>query len=197
MMAMKALNPDLQLDRRLELRLWREATSIYMTTGHGGCGPYGLAAAAHKRGFQVEVFVKQRGVFLSDSVRNPDKKEVMRIVEEDFLERLRDYAVPIHQRIIKFGEVQDLFAAGGIPIVLISSWRIYEHRAPHWVVITGFEQRFIYVHDPFVDADEGESVSDCINMPIARREFERMARYGRSGQSAVVILWPAMGGPGS
>jgi len=33
-------------------------------------------------------------------------------------------------------------------------------------------------------------VSDSINMPIARTEFERMARYGRSGQQAVLVLWP-------
>lgn len=46
MMAMKALCPGLSLDRSLELRLWREATTIFMTSGHGGCGPYGLALAA-------------------------------------------------------------------------------------------------------------------------------------------------------
>ena len=26
-----------------ELEIWREATTIYMTSGHGGCGPYGLS----------------------------------------------------------------------------------------------------------------------------------------------------------
>ncbi|MCC9000955.1 MAG: GNAT family N-acetyltransferase/peptidase C39 family protein, partial [Candidatus Contendobacter sp.] len=41
MMAMKALDPTIELNRSLELRLWREATTIFMTSGHGGCGPYG------------------------------------------------------------------------------------------------------------------------------------------------------------
>jgi len=190
MMAMKALNRGLRLDRTLELRLWREATSIFMAAGHGGCGPFGLALAANRRGNTVELFVKQRGVFLVDTVRDPDKKEVMRVVEEDFLDRIREHGIPHHNRPARFAEVQELFAAGGIPLVLISSWRIYEERMPHWVVITGFEQRFIYVHDPFVDIEEGETVSDCVNMPIARSEFERMARYGRSGQRAVVVIWP-------
>jgi len=188
MMAMRALDPASPLQRRLELRLWREATSIFMTSGHGGCGPYGLSLAAHKRGFRVELFVKQRGGFLIDTVRHPDKREVMRVVEEDFLDRIREIGLPLHQRAIGFREVQEQFQDGGIPLVLISSWRIYEERAPHWVVITGFEERFIYVHDPFVDSDEGETVADCVNMPIARSEFERMARYGRSGQRAVLVL---------
>ena len=193
MMAMKALDPSLRLDRRLELRLWRESTSIFMTSGHGGCGPFGLAVAVHDHGFDVELFVKQRGVFLADSVRNPAKKEVIRIVEEDYLDRIKDLGLKLHHRPARFPEVQKLFEAGGIPLVLISSWRIYQERFPHWVVITGFEERFIYTHDPFVDVGEGETVADCINMPIARGEFERMARYGRSGQRAVLVVWPRRG----
>jgi len=156
----------------------------------GGCGPFGLAVAAHDHGFDAELFVKQRGVFLADSVRSPAKKEVIRIVEEDYLDRIRDLGLRLHRRSASFPEVQELFEAGGIPLVLISSWRIYEERFPHWLVITGFEERFIYAHDPFVDHSEGEAVSDSINMPIARTEFERMARYGRSGQQAVLVLWP-------
>lgn len=190
MMAMKALDGSLRLDRRLELRLWREATSIFMASGHGGCGPFGLALSADRRGFGAELFVKQRGVFLVDTVRDPDKKEVMRVVEEDFLDRIRELDLPLHHRAARFTEVQELFNAGGIPLVLISSWRIYQERFPHWVVITGFEERFIYVHDPFVDVEQGRAVADGINMPIARSEFETMARYGRSGQRAVLVVWP-------
>jgi len=190
MMAMKAIDGTLRIDRRLELRLWREATSIFMASGHGGCGPFGLALSAHRRGFGAELFVKQRGVFLVDTVRDPDKKEVMRLVEEDFLDRIRELDLPLHHRAARFSEVQELFDAGGIPLVLISSWRIYQERFPHWVVITGFEERFIYVHDPYVDVGQAETVADRINMPIARSEFEAMARFGRSGQRAVLVVWP-------
>jgi len=38
MMAMKALRPSLALSRRDELRLWRESTTLFMTSGHSGCG---------------------------------------------------------------------------------------------------------------------------------------------------------------
>ncbi|HYQ72754.1 MAG TPA: peptidase C39 family protein, partial [Gammaproteobacteria bacterium] len=34
-----------------ELQIWREATTIFMTSGHGGCHPLGLALAAQQRGF--------------------------------------------------------------------------------------------------------------------------------------------------
>lgn len=190
MMAMKALDPKLHLDRRLELRLWRESTSIYMTSGHGGCSPYGLALAADTRHFKVELFVKQPGTFLVDTVRNPAKKEVMRVVEEDYLEGLRHRRVSISRMPIGLDALQTQFNLGAIPVLLISSWRIYQTRAPHWVVVTGFDDRFVYVHDPFVDEEEDETIADCIAMPIARAELERMARFGRTGQQAVVLVSP-------
>ena len=66
MMAMGALDPAIELNRRLELRLWRESTTVFMTSGHGGCGPFGLALAAHHRGFEVEVYVNDEGALFID-----------------------------------------------------------------------------------------------------------------------------------
>ena len=74
MMAMKALDKRLKLDRRLELRLWREATTIFMTSGHGGCGPHGLALAAWRRGFAVDLFVNDERPPFLDTVRDREKK---------------------------------------------------------------------------------------------------------------------------
>jgi ribosomal protein S18 acetylase RimI-like enzyme len=189
MMAMKALDPTLELNRRLELRLWREATTIFMTSGHGGCGPYGLALSAYRRGFDLEIHVNEDGVFLIDSVRSPEKKEVMRLVQEDWVEELRQLPVVMRRGSLGVEELRRKFETGGIPLVLISSYRIYGERFPHWVVITGFDDHYIYVHDPLVNTEEGETVADSVNMPISHREFQRMARYGKAGQKAVLILY--------
>lgn len=189
MMAMKALDPTIELNRKLELRLWREATTIFMTSGHGGCGPYGLALSAHRRGFGLEIHVNEDNVFLVDSVRSPEKKEVMRLVQEDWIEELRQLPVVLRRGSLGVDELRQKFEAGGIALVLISSYRIYGERFPHWVVVTGFDDHYIYVHDPLVDAEEGETLTDSINMPIPHREFQRMARYGKAGQKAVLILY--------
>lgn len=190
MMAMRALDPGLKLDRRLELRLWREATTIFMTSGHGGCGPYGLALAAAHRGHTVELLVRDSGVAFFDSVRSEDKKRVMRLVQEDMVEELEQLRVPITQGPVNVAGLEVQFHAGRVPVVLISSVRIYAERFPHWVTVTGFDERFVYVHDPLVDVDEGERALDSVNMPILRRDFERMARYGRAGLQAAVIVGP-------
>ncbi len=190
MMAMRALDPSLELDRKLEMRLWREATTIFMTAGHGGCGPFGLALAAARRGFGVELCVDGPGVHLIDSVRSEEKKEVIRLVQEDMEEEAASLGLPVHYGALSLQELQEKFDAGGVPIVLISSWLIYEEKFPHWVVVTGFDDYFVYAHDPFVDYKEGETSIDSLNMPIPREQFQRMSRYGKAGLKAVVILYP-------
>ena len=189
MMARKALDPALDLNRTLELRLWREATTIFMTSGHGGCGPYGLALSAYRRGFDLEIHLNEDGIFLVDSVRSPEKKEVMRLVQEDWIEELRHLPVLLRRGSLSVDELRQKSEAGGIPLVLISSYRIYGERFPHWVVVTGFDDHYIYVHDPLVDSDGGQTVADSVNLPIPHREFQRMARYGKAAQKAVLILY--------
>ncbi len=188
MMAMKALRPEQANNRKLELRLWRESTTVFMTSGHGGCGPYGMALAAWQRGFDVEVYVKDRRALFVDSVRSLDKKVVIELVQEDFLDQLRALPVPLHRGTVSLDQLQVAFEDGGIPIVLISSYRIYREKFPHWVVVTGFDEHYIYVHDPFVDDEAGKTRMDCINMPILKKDFQRMARYGKAGQRAALVI---------
>lgn len=190
MMAMAAADPEVSLNRRLELRLWRESTTIFMTSGHGGCGPFGMALAAYHRGFGVRLWVSDRDALFVDSVRNEKKKEVIRLVHEDFSEEIARAGIDVEYRPVTFEELKTEFEAGGIPVVLISSWRIYGERFPHWVVVTGFDDRFIYVHDPYVDEEKGKVQLDSMSMPIRHDEFAGMARYGRSGQRATLVIHP-------
>lgn len=181
LMAMHALDPAREPSRALELRIWREATTIYMTSGHGGCGPYGLALSAHQRGFDAEVWIDGDPVELFvDSVRSEEKKEVIRLVQQDFLAELESCGIPLRNGPITSDAVEAEFDAGAIPVVLT--------RDPHWVVVTGFDERFVYVHDPYVDEDEHQSRVDCVNRPILKTEFAGMTRYGRRKQRAVILI---------
>jgi ribosomal-protein-alanine acetyltransferase len=188
MMAMAALDPSIRMNRGLELRLWRESTTVFMTSGHGGCGPYGLALAAYGRGFDVEVHVNDAADHFVDSVRSAEKREVIRLVNQDFRREIRETDIRVHARHADLPFLTAAVDSGGIPIVLISSHRLYRERFPHWLVVTGYDDRFIYAHDPLVEADGHKSRLDCINMPILRRDFERMARYGKAQLRATLIV---------
>jgi uncharacterized protein YvpB len=71
-------------------------------------------------------------------------------------------------------------------VVLVSIYRLTREKQPHWVVVTGFDDRFVYVHDPYVDHDE--TPTDRMQIPIALKDFARMARYGRSQQKAALVI---------
>jgi ribosomal protein S18 acetylase RimI-like enzyme len=187
-MAMQALSTGIEANRSLELKLWREATTIFMTSGIGGCGPFGIALAADRRGFGVEIWVNDAGVQMIDSVRSDEKKAVMALVQADMEAELQERGIPVHFEVLNDTGLEAAFDRGAIPIVLISSWQIYEQKSPHWVVVSGFDEHFVYVNDPFVDDEEGETAVDSINMPIGRSQFQRMARYGRKGLQAVVLV---------
>ncbi len=112
----------------------------------------------------------------------------MELVQKEFLKKLKDLPVEIHYTTIQADDLIDSLNAVWITIVLISSYRIYGEKSPHWVVITGSDEKYIYFHDPFVDYDEDKSPTDCINMFMAKKDFERMAKYGRKGQRAVLLI---------
>ncbi|WP_431978555.1 peptidase C39 family protein, partial [Pseudomonas aeruginosa] len=37
-------------------------------------------------------------------------------------------------------------ARGGQPLVLISSYRLTRSKAPHWVLVTHYDEDFVYLH---------------------------------------------------
>ncbi|NML62824.1 GNAT family N-acetyltransferase [Massilia sp. RP-1-19] len=188
MMAMKAFDRDLVLDRTLELQIWREATTIYMTAGHGGCGPYGLALAAHRRGYPTEIYVNGDGVLFRESVRSEEKRDVITLVHDDFVRQVREAGIAVHHKVAGTAELTRCYANGGIPMVLISTYRLTRERAPHWVVVTGCDDRYFFIHDP--DNASGRAPDERINMAILKKDFERMARYGRHATKAVVVIYP-------
>jgi len=188
MMAMHALDPSVPMDTKIELRLWREATTVFMCSGHGGCGPYGLALAAHRRGFDVEAYVSDSGVLFADSVRNPTRRRAIELVQEDFLEQLRETDVRVRLERVDTRLLEDRVQAGAIPIVLISTYRLDRRKQPHWVVVTGFDERFVYVHDPFIDPAGVRTSTDHVHIPIRRGEFERMAKYGKAQLEAALVV---------
>ncbi|WP_347331474.1 GNAT family N-acetyltransferase/peptidase C39 family protein [Marinimicrobium locisalis] len=187
MMAMAALQPGYAPSTMEELRLWRESTSIFMTSGHGGCHPMGMAVAAYERGFPVEVWVNQEGPLFLDGVRDETKKPVMSLVHEDYRAALEAKAVPVHYREVRQDDLIAAFDRGDLPLILISTYRMDRKKAPHWVVMSGYDEACIYVHDPDPDG-QGQTALDCQYLPLARADFEKMTSFGRSRLRTAVIL---------
>lgn len=188
MMAMRALDPTAPLDQNAEIRLWRESTTVFMTSGLGGCSPEGLALAAHRRGFRVELFLGDRGVMFVDLVRSPQKREVIRLVQKDFREQLLASGVRVAFRPLSLEAMRGRCDEGCVPIVLISSYRFDREKQPHWVVVIGFDENYVYLHDPNVDSGLDKTPTDCMQIPVPQGDFLKMARYGKAQQQAALVI---------
>lgn len=190
MMAMSALDDGYQADRTEELQIWRESTTIFMTSGLGGCGPHGLALAAHRRGFRVRLFIHPESVLFIDTVRSPQKKEVIQLVQQDFEEKLAAEGVDVSIKNVCVSDIEHSMRSGGMVLVLSSAWYLNSEKTPHWITITGSDADFVWYHDPFVDSEMNISSEECMHIPMLKKDFEKMSRYGRAGQKALLVLFP-------
>jgi predicted double-glycine peptidase len=194
-MAMKALQPSLRVDRSLELQLWREANTIFTgpSGDHGGCSALGLALAAHRRGLAVEVYVNHRGVLLSTRADPRERAAVMRVLHERDLKEARAAGIPIHYHGLRLDELTAALRDGALPLVFNSMVRLHNDPTSHWFVVVGLDDDSVYVNDPWVDRSKGRSARDMTAVPIPLAAFGRVTSYGmkRERQAVLVRRHPA------
>jgi len=57
------------------------------------------------------------------------------------------------------------------------------------VTVCAIDDQFVYLHDPEIDVDAGETVADKQYLPVDKRVFSQMSSYGRNQplQAAVIV----------
>ena len=176
-MAMGSLSRGFSCTLEKELEIWREATTIFMTSGHGGCHPFGLALAAKKRGFSSRIWLNTKQPLFIDGVRSEHKKHIMETVHHHFYHQCIEQNIDICHRPITFDDIVQSLTENQAVLMLVSTYRLDGKKAPHWVVVTGFDGDCLFVHDPDQD-DEKQTPLDCQHIPIAHDDFERMTAFG-------------------
>ncbi|WP_339616979.1 GNAT family N-acetyltransferase/peptidase C39 family protein [uncultured Gilvimarinus sp.] len=187
-MAMQEIRPSHHYSRIDEINLWREATTVYMTRGHGGCSPHGLALALHQRGFDVRLLQSSSQVALIDSVRGEHKKALVELIHNDHVARLQHAKIPSDVCAINSNVLRQHIEAGYTILLLISTWQLNRNKAPHWVWLSAMDEHFAYLHDPDVDAAEHRSALDNANVPLALEQLNRLLGYGKKSYRAAVLL---------
>lgn len=188
LMALARFIPQTRLDRANEIRLWREASTVFLATGLGGCDPYGLAVVLARRGLKVRIGLSRRGPFFLETVRDPEKRLVMETVQEDFRREAATLGIEVSRPGFSAHELAAGVERGAVAIVLISGYRMFRRRVPHWVLAYGVDGRHLFIHDPWIEDRTGETLSDAAALPIPFHEFDRMSRWGAAGLRAAVLV---------
>jgi predicted double-glycine peptidase len=188
LMAMKGLDPEIPFDRLHELQVWREANTVYMGKGHAGSSPYGIALAAWRRGFVPEIWLSHKGAILLDYQSRDDWRKAGKLVQEADAAGVAELGLPITVR--KWG-VADLAAAradGAVPIVLVTTKHFHGDNTPHWLVFAGSDDKNVYLNDPWISRDKGQTARTQTGRAASHAAFIDMSKYGKRQERAVVLI---------
>lgn len=191
LMALKRLDESIPLHQLEEINIWREATTVFMTTGHGGTSPYGLALAAHRRGVSSRLWVSTESAPFLDSVRNPVKKSVIELIHKDFQAECKAEGIDVRVFPNNLNAIREAMENGEQIIMLISTYRLNRYKTPHWIWLVDMDSQYAYFNDPDVDEDLWKSPVDAIYVPVPLKEFEKMIKYGRNQYRAAILLSPS------
>jgi hypothetical protein len=187
MMALGWADPSFRPEPALEFRLRREATTIFMGGGIGGCGPYGLAVALQRRGLRTEVHVSRPGPYFMEGVRSAERRRVMELTQEDFRKQADALGIPTHLNPMGESALAGVFDAGGVAIILMSGHQMVPRGSAHWVFAFGRSGRKVLLHDPAAARDEdGRAIADE-TFVVPWPAFARMTRL-RHGLSAAIVI---------
>lgn len=178
MMTLRYFYPQVEISRALEMALWKEATMIFMASGFGGTDAYGLTLSLANRGLSCRVIISMESTPMLRSVRILKKREVMKVVHNDMKRKARRAGVTT--AIYEYGidEIVSALHRGMVPIAMISTYRLTGDRVPHWVIVTGFDNDHVYIHDPDI-ASYRKNKSRARHLKIEKTEFLQMTRYGK------------------
>lgn len=191
MMALAARDGAFRPGPVAEVRLWRAATTVFMTSGLGGCEAFGLALALAEHGLAPEIHVTEEGPLMLATVRNAEKRRVMELAQIDFQDRVAALGLPVHLGRMDVPDLAARLRRGAMALLLISGNMMFGKREPHWVLAYGADDGHVFFHDPWVEVKKHETETDAQAIPAPFAALERMWVWGKSRLRAAVIVPPA------
>ena len=188
LMAMRGLDPAVPFDRVHEFQIWREANTVFMGKGHAGSSPYGIALAAWRRGFHAEIWVSHKGAILLDYQEKPEWRKAGKLMQDADEASVRDLGLPVVKRGWNVADLAQARAAGAIPIVLVSTKAFHGGAAPHWVIFADSDKTQVYLNDPWISREKGQTARVQSGRAATHVAFLNMAQYGPRHERAVVLI---------
>ncbi len=188
MMALAWADPALKPAAAFEFQLWRDATTIFMASGPGGCEVYGLAVTLKRRGLDPEIHISRGGPYFLGTVKSADKRRVMEVTQAEFRREARALDIPTHLTPASESVFMRAFDDGKVAIVLVSGYQMVSRGQPHWVFAFGRDGRHILLHDPAAIRDEHGKAIAPETYAVPWPAFERMTRLGRDRLSAAILV---------
>lgn len=186
MMAMAALDPSFVPDRLEELKIWRESNLVFMGDDQPGCGPYGLARAAIKRGFDVDIYEHEARNLFRIWTRTAEEATAQALLDSHDRRRALEQGCRIHQAPLSRALIERLIGEGRQLITLTS-----EGLVGHWVIVHDLADRNVFVIDPdrdYAGRPRKGFKQDAAYDFIQYRNFSNWLRYGPRESTVLISI---------
>ena len=180
MMAMKYFDNNLRLSKDLETDIWREGNMVEVY----GTSRYGLAYSAAVRGFYARVTSNTDRIDFVDRLIPPVENLNMQMIKIHFDERknrCKKLGVKERRHAITEKLIFDSLLSGHVPLMVTNALFCESENLPHWVVVTGLDERYVYFNNPLDLSPRKRK--------LALSEFHKFIGY-RGDQSIVEISKP-------
>jgi hypothetical protein len=148
MMVMKYFDKKIKLTRELEMDIWREANMLESY----GTSRYGLAFSAATRGFSVRIYANIKGpgfIRKIESIVGKVDQRLLRFFLED--RKKRSFELGAKEKFVEKISgylLRKTLESGYIPLVLSNAEYFGAEDIPHWVVVAGIDNRWLYSYNP-------------------------------------------------
>lgn len=189
MMAMAALDEDYTPSHLDELVIWREANLVMQGPPPAGCGPFGLARAALRRGFAVDVYEYKAGNIAATMSKRPEEVPVLDMITRHDRARALEQGCAVHEEPLSRALLCRLIEEGRQIIALT-----YEFPDGHWVLVHDVVGKNVFVIDPNkATPEELEKYEFCTDTGrnfIHYTDLDKWMKYGPEERSVIIAVGP-------
>lgn len=142
MMVMKYWDESIELSKNVEFQIWMSSNPFVFL---GGTLQFGLAKSAVEMGFKAEIYQKTSFSSYYKNFRN-----LIDLYEKIVSYRAIRKNVSIHLGKDIINLIPEALIKKIPPIVFLNLKPISYENVFHWLVVTGMDERNIYVNDPYI-----------------------------------------------
>jgi hypothetical protein len=144
----------------------------------------GIAVAAKKLGFPVKMISTTNFSHNDDEIefyKKNSNDEGQRVLFE-LIEESKVLRVEIIERDMSIEELENLLSNDSIPIVLVNWFCLAEQEGyhGHFLVLSGFDEEYIYVHNPGIASAQAF-------LPIKKESFVKAWEYKGTDKDVVLV----------
>ena len=166
-----------------ELRIWREANSIFMGKGQAGCEPDGLAAALARRGACVRLWERETTGLFDAWTRSPDARLILGELRE--ADRAEAAKAGVERLDAPFSRqiLDKHLSEGWVPVVLAR-----DGRTLHWVTVRKIEDGRVEVLDPYVTGAPRDRQAAPKIYSLSAADVLRFFTHRRGKAHAIIFI---------